>query len=86
MNLSIRRNLRKWLLRGNNVYCPCCEKYFTTFLPFGKPVRWNAACPDCGSLERHRLIWLFLFENTEILKPPRGGYQLFTYRSRKGVF
>jgi SAM-dependent methyltransferase len=60
-NLGIRRNLRKWLLRGNNVYCPCCSKHFSTFLPFGKPVRFNVACPFCGSLERHRLLWIFLF-------------------------
>jgi hypothetical protein len=61
MNLGIQRNLRKWLLRGNNVSCPCCGKHFSTFLPFGKPARFNAACPFCGSLERHRLLWNFLF-------------------------
>jgi SAM-dependent methyltransferase len=38
------------------------------FFPFGKPVRFNAACPNCGSLERHRLIWLFLFgQNNDLL-------------------
>jgi SAM-dependent methyltransferase len=74
MNLGIRRNLRKWLLRGSNVYCPCCHRNFATFLPFGKPVRLNAACPYCGALERHRLIWLFLFgANSYLLKNAKHG-------------
>jgi SAM-dependent methyltransferase len=68
MNLGIRRNLRKWLLQGNNVYCPCCEKHFAAFWFFGKPLRFNALCPSCGSLERHRLLWLFLFQKeTQII-------------------
>ncbi|MDR2125463.1 MAG: methyltransferase domain-containing protein [Prevotellaceae bacterium] len=67
MNLGIRRKLRKWLLQGSNVYCPCCNKHAATFLPFGKQVRFNALCPFCGSLERHRLLWLFLFSREKKL-------------------
>ncbi|MDR0754738.1 MAG: hypothetical protein LBF04_05040 [Prevotellaceae bacterium] len=67
MNLGITRNLRKWLLRGNNVYCPCCGKHFSAFWFFGKPIRFNALCPSCGSLERHRLLWLFLFQREDKL-------------------
>jgi hypothetical protein len=62
MNLGIQRNLRQWLLRGDNVHCPCCKKHFLAFWFFGKPIRFSALCPSCGSLERHRLLWLFLFE------------------------
>lgn len=47
-------------LRGKNVECPYCCRTFITFLPFGIVLRANAQCPNCGSLERHRLIWLFL--------------------------
>jgi SAM-dependent methyltransferase len=70
MNLGIRRNLRKWLLQGSNVYCPCCGKHFAAFWFFGKPVRFNALCPSCGSLERHRLLWHFLFlrEDGDLVK------------------
>jgi SAM-dependent methyltransferase len=67
INLGIGRNLRKWLLQGNNVYCPCCERHFSAFWFFGKPMRFNVLCPSCGSLERHRLIWLFLFSREEKL-------------------
>lgn len=53
------------LYRGNNVTCPVCERSFKKFLPYGriKP-RENALCPNCLSLERHRLMWLYLKEKT----------------------
>lgn len=59
--------MRRWILKGNNVYCPCCKQSFATFLPAGKPIRLNASCPFCGTVERHRLIWLFLEQNPEKL-------------------
>jgi SAM-dependent methyltransferase len=50
---------------GNNVTCPVCEKSFRKFRPYGRiNARENALCPHCLSLERHRLIWLFLKERT----------------------
>ena len=50
---------------GNNVECPVCNKKFRKFLPYGRqPVRDNAICPNCLSLERHRLLWLYLKERT----------------------
>lgn len=54
------------LYAGNVVTCPVCEKSFKKFLPYGriKP-RPNALCPNCLSLERHRLIWLYLKEKTD---------------------
>jgi SAM-dependent methyltransferase len=30
-------------------------------MPVGKPVRFNAICPNCYTVERHRLLWFFLF-------------------------
>lgn len=30
--------------------------------------RENAGCPGCGSLERHRILWLFLQRETQILR------------------
>ena len=41
-------------------FCPCCARSFTHFLPFGVIPRPNAMCPGCGSLERHRMLWLYL--------------------------
>ncbi len=54
-----------WFLTGNRVQCPVCSRSFRKFLPYGrlKP-RPNALCPNCLSLERHRLIWLYLKEKT----------------------
>ena len=38
-------------------FCPICDKYLE-FEPFGPSKRKRAQCPICGSLERHRLIYL----------------------------
>lgn len=46
---------------GSAVTCPICGHSFRKFLPYGRlRPRANALCPGCLSLERHRLIWLFL--------------------------
>jgi SAM-dependent methyltransferase len=40
------------------------------FLPFGAegaPIRPNARCPRCQSLERHRLLWLYIQQRTDLL-------------------
>lgn len=52
--------------RGRNVTCPVCESSFSKFLPYGRiNPRENALCPNCLSLERHRLIWLYLKDRTD---------------------
>jgi len=50
---------------GKNVECPVCEHSFRKFLPYGRVGRGNALCPNCLSLERHRLMWLFLKDKTD---------------------
>ncbi len=55
-----RSSVQAFFLRGDNVYCPICQKSFVTFLPFGKIPRPNALCPYCHSYERTRLLWLYL--------------------------
>jgi len=32
------------------------------FISVGRPPRWDARCPNCGSRERHRLLWLWVTE------------------------
>ena len=55
--------------RGNAVQCPVCSSQFRIFLPYGRiNPRSNALCPTCLSLERHRLIWLYLSEKTNFFK------------------
>lgn len=50
--------------RGNKVECPVCGNHFRKFLPYGNQGLDNRLCPSCLSLERHRLIWLYLKEKT----------------------
>lgn len=42
--------------------CPCCNNEYQQFGVYRG--RTNAICPACGSLERHRLIWLYLKQHT----------------------
>jgi len=37
------------------------------FAPYGPARRANAQCPGCGSLERHRALWLYLRDSTDLL-------------------
>src|SRR3990170_2137704 len=55
---EIYRICRSFLYIGNRYICPCCGWRFRVFLPFGVKPRPSAQCPRCGSLERHRLLWL----------------------------
>lgn len=81
----IRYIPRKYLLRisgigmrlvglfyaGNKVKCPVCSHSYRSFLPYGRiNPRPNALCPSCLSLERHRLIWLYLQERTNFFNGP----------------
>ncbi|MBI3135074.1 MAG: methyltransferase domain-containing protein [Bacteroidetes bacterium] len=52
--------------RGNNVECPVCERSFRKFLSYGSNVahRENVLCPYDLTLERHRLMWLYLKQKT----------------------
>jgi SAM-dependent methyltransferase len=50
---------------GNSVECPICKNHYRKFLPYGRiKTRANALCPGCLSLERHRLIELYLEQKT----------------------
>lgn len=48
--------------------CPICSNKFNIYMPFGENPRKNALCPYCGSLERHRLAYLFFSLKTDIFK------------------
>lgn len=39
-------------------------------MPYGIETRSNVLCPKCLSLERHRLIWLYLKEKTDFFSKP----------------
>ncbi len=63
--------LFKPFLKGNTVECPVCGSTFAKFLPYGVNSRSNVLCPTCLSLERHRLIWLWLNNQSDFLTKPR---------------
>lgn len=65
-----RRKLKGFILKGNKVECNCCGKTFRAFLPKGNGIdlRENAECPNCGSLERTRLLLFYLQQETDLFK------------------
>ena len=51
------------LYLGRGRKCPICGAERRKFLPYGYgTVREDALCPTCLSLERHRLLWLYLMD------------------------
>lgn len=54
------------LYKGKGVKCNVCESEFKKFMPYGRIItRENALCPNCLSLERHRLIKDYLLAQTD---------------------
>jgi len=47
--------------------CPVCLQTLA-FIPSGTPPRPLALCPYCGSLERHRLLYLYLRQKTNLFR------------------
>ena len=56
---------RSLFFRGDAVHCPCCGGRYSRFAAAGSPPR-AAACPRCNSLERQRLLWLYLGRRTNL--------------------
>lgn len=56
---------------GRGVECPVCGAHYRRFMPYGyvNP-RGNALCPRCLALERHRLMWLYLKNETAFFETP----------------
>lgn len=88
LSLVVRPVLARWL-KGNTYTDPIDGKSFRMFLPYGYGTqRNNVLSPSTLSLERHRLLWLFLknetnfFTSTEKIHllhfaPEQAFYQLF---------
>ena len=53
--------------KGDNVYCPVCDRSFRKFLSYGSKVahRENVLCPYDLTLERHRLMWYYLQNHSD---------------------
>lgn len=58
-----------FFLRGNNYTDPIDGKSYRKFLPYGyEKVRQNVLAPGTLSLERHRLFWLYLKNETAFFR------------------
>lgn len=63
------RPLIKIYYKGNRFTDPIDGSSYRKFLPYGyQKLRSNALCPGTLSLERHRLLWLYLSRETDFLK------------------
>ena len=52
---------------GRGRRCPICGSQRRSFMPYGYVrSREDALCPLCLSLERHRMIWLWISRNTTL--------------------
>jgi SAM-dependent methyltransferase len=70
----IRRPAKRALatVLGSWRYCPVCQVESPRFKPIGTPRRKDARCPNCRSLERHRLTWLFFQRHTNLFSGTTG--------------
>ena len=64
--------LLRWYFSGNKFEDPIDGSKYRKFLPYGydEELRQNALCPGTLSLERHRLLWLYLSKETDFLNQP----------------
>jgi hypothetical protein len=66
----VLRRLRLLIYRGNRVECPCCGGRFSRFM-LGLSHRATRVCPRCGAQERHRALWLYMRERTDLFRRPQ---------------
>ena len=54
---------------GRGRECPICGSRYRRFMPYGYVTsREDALCPHCLSLERHRMIWLWLSQCSNLFE------------------
>lgn len=67
----LARPIIAFFLKGNTFTDPIDGKSFSSFLPYGyRKQRKNALSPSTLSLERHRLLWLYLKNETSFFTKP----------------
>ena len=68
----IARPIVAFLLKGNQFTDPIDGQSFRMFLPYGYGTqRNNVLSPSTLSLERHRLLWLYLQNETDFFTAPK---------------
>jgi len=73
-----------FFLKGSNYIDPIDEKSFKTFLPYGYgKQRNNVLSPSTLSLERHRLLWLYLKNDTDFFS---ANYKLLHFAPEQAFY
>ena len=65
----VKSQVQRRQLRGDKVECPVCAGTFSRFVDVRG--RENVGCPKCGSLERHRQMWLYLRDHEHFAEAMR---------------
>jgi SAM-dependent methyltransferase len=78
---NLRYSFLRIIYQGNKHYCNLCKSHTRIFFGYGEKsdffsereiigarFRENAMCPCCSSLERHRLLYDYLENHTDIFK------------------
>jgi SAM-dependent methyltransferase len=93
LKILARKMLKKILntiyfisIYGFQFNCPVCKGNFRKLLPFGVKLRPNARCPGCGSLERHRLLWLYLKNKTNFFTNNLRVFEIAPYSCLQNKF
>lgn len=58
--------LRKQLFKGYTFFCPVCQTKLSSFLSLRRS--YYLECPICRSMQRHRLVMLFLQNQTNLFE------------------
>jgi SAM-dependent methyltransferase len=66
INFDLMQDFIRRMNGTSEKHCPLCG-FVGFFKAFGSPPRWDARCPACGSLERHRQLGLLL-QNTPLIR------------------
>lgn len=60
----LSKGVKKKLFYGKMHYCPVCRSSVRRFYNFG--IAQKTLCPVCYSMDRHRLVWLFFQQETNL--------------------
>lgn len=63
---GLARIAKRVVYAGSARYCPVCQRSYRRFLPSSPHRRPDARCPGCDAVERDRLTFCFLREQTDL--------------------
>lgn len=67
---------------GSGRTCPICEFDGRKFASAGHPPRPESQCPQCGARERHRLLWYYIRNETNLTD---GGNDILYFAPSKNI-